>query len=421
MLSLASCQVLIQAPSTTIPTYVMQCSYLPSRILDGIDRVNCNFLWGSSDSLKKIHWIGWQKVTKSKEERGLGLQAAKGRNLALLVKLNWRFHTEGDVPWVQVLSKKYCSGRRLSAANPNNLPCSSVWAAMKKGMGTFEKGSRWTVGRESKLSLWYSCWLSKGPLQSLIQGPLSREANNLVIKDFLKDTGWDWNGLSVELPLDIKLLIQATPIAITSSGCDKIAWADSPQGTFNLSSAYRIAMGHEESPSFSASWIWKANTLPRIKTFLWMCTHNSIGVRSCLMRRGVCEEVMCPICQEVEESILHALRDCPWAKAIWNHLGRVEVDQDFWSSELPDWLSRNGNQRSTSVTMNPPWKTLFSFVIWNIWKSRNNFILQRKRLNQQLHVEILNQTVEFIHCIASPRLMTYRCVKRIRWEKPPIG
>ena len=316
MLSLASRQVLIQAPSTTIPTYVMQCSYLPSRILDGIDRVNCNFLWGSSDSLKKIHWIGWQKVTKSKEERGLGLQAAKGRNLALLAKLNWRFHIEGDVPWVQVLSKKYCSGRRLSAANPNSLPCSSVWAAMKKGMGTFKKGSRWTVGRESKLSLWYSCWLSKGPLQSLIQGPLSREANNLVIKDFLKDTGWDWNGLSVELPLDIKLLIQATPIAITSRGCDKIAWADSPQGTFNLSSAYRIAMGHEESPSFSASWIWKANTLPRIKTFLWMCTHNSIGVRSCLMRRGVCEEVMCPICQEVEESILHALRDCPWAKAV---------------------------------------------------------------------------------------------------------
>ena len=44
MLSLVGRQVLIQAPLTTIPAYVMQCSYLPSRILDGIDRVNCNFL-----------------------------------------------------------------------------------------------------------------------------------------------------------------------------------------------------------------------------------------------------------------------------------------------------------------------------------------------------------------------------------------
>ena len=135
----------------------------------------------------------------------------------------------------------------------------------------------------------------------------------------------------------------------------------------------------------------------------------------------MCEEAVCPICQEAEESILHALRDCPWAKAVWNHLGRVEVDQEFWRSELLVWLSRNGNHRSTSATMNPPWKTLFSFAVWNIWKSRNNFIFQRKRLNQQLHVEILNQMFEFIHCIASPRLMIRRCVKRNRWEKPPIG
>ena len=311
MLSLAGRQVLIQASSVTIPAYVMQCSYLPGRILDGIDRVNCNFLWGSSESLKKIHWIGWHKVTKLKEERGLGLQTAKGRNLALLAKLNWRFHTEGDVPWVQVLRKKYCLGRRLNATNPTSLLCSSIWAAMKKGMGTFEKGSRWSVGRESKLNLWYSYWLNKGPLRSLIQGPLSREANKLEVKDFLKDTGWDWNGLSVELPLDIQMLIKATPIAMTSRGCDKITWADSPQGTFNLKSGYRIAMGHEEVPKFSASWLWKANTLPRIKTFIWMCAHNCIGVRSCLMRRGVCAEAMCPICQEAEESILHALRDCP--------------------------------------------------------------------------------------------------------------
>ena len=112
------------------------------------------------------------------------------------------------------------------------------------------------------------------------------------------------------------MLIQATPIAMTSKGCDKIAWADSPQGIFSLRNAYRIAMGHEESSTFSASWICKANTLPRIKTFLWMCAYNSIKVRSCLIRRGVCEEAVCPICQEAEESILHALPDYPWAKAV---------------------------------------------------------------------------------------------------------
>jgi len=44
MLSLAGRTVLIQALSAAIPSYVMQCSYLLGKILDGIDRVNRNFL-----------------------------------------------------------------------------------------------------------------------------------------------------------------------------------------------------------------------------------------------------------------------------------------------------------------------------------------------------------------------------------------
>ena len=96
MLSLVGRAVLIQASSSSIPSYVMQGTYLPGRILDGIDRVNRNFLWGSSETTRKIHWVGWQKVTKPKDEGGLGLQEAKGRNTALLAKLNWRLHTEDD-------------------------------------------------------------------------------------------------------------------------------------------------------------------------------------------------------------------------------------------------------------------------------------------------------------------------------------
>ena len=125
-LSLASLRVLIQSSLAAIPSYIMQCSYLSGRVLDGLDRVNRNFLWGSIDSAKKIHWVGWEKVTKSKEEGGLGLQTAKGRNVALLSKLIWRFHTEGEAPWVKVLKMKYCSQRRRIAANAGALPCSST-------------------------------------------------------------------------------------------------------------------------------------------------------------------------------------------------------------------------------------------------------------------------------------------------------
>ena len=77
----------------------MQCTYLPGKITESIDRVNRNFLLGSLEFARKAHWVSGEKVSKTKEEGGLGIQFAKGRNLALLAKLNWRYQTEGKSPW----------------------------------------------------------------------------------------------------------------------------------------------------------------------------------------------------------------------------------------------------------------------------------------------------------------------------------
>ena len=159
LLSLVGRTVLIQASSSAIPTYVMQCVQLPVRILDGIDQVNRNFLRGSSKASKKVHWVGWHKVVKSKEEGGLRLQAAKGRNNSLLAKLNWRFHTEKDTLWSQVLRQKYCNNRRVNASNVNRLPYSPIWRAMKRGMDTFNKGAMWMIGRDSTLNFWLDSWM----------------------------------------------------------------------------------------------------------------------------------------------------------------------------------------------------------------------------------------------------------------------
>ena len=97
---------------------------------------------GSSESVRKMHWVGWLKITQSKSEGGLGLHTAKGKNLSLLAKLNWCFHSEKDALWSKVLRSKYCTRQRLNAINPTKLPCSRVWSAMKKGEDNFHKGIR---------------------------------------------------------------------------------------------------------------------------------------------------------------------------------------------------------------------------------------------------------------------------------------
>ena len=140
LLSMAGRAVLIQASSSTIPAYVMQSNLLPEKVLEGIDRVNRNFLWGSTKNSKKMYWVGWKKVTRPKEDGGLGLQTTKGRNTALLAKLNWRFHTESNASWARVLKLKYCNRQRLNSRNENKLPSSRTWTSLKKGEVIFKKG-----------------------------------------------------------------------------------------------------------------------------------------------------------------------------------------------------------------------------------------------------------------------------------------
>ena len=67
LLSLAGRAVLIQVSTSTIPNYIMQCTALPKKLLGNIDRVNRNFLWGSTNEAKKVHWVGWRSEEHTSE------------------------------------------------------------------------------------------------------------------------------------------------------------------------------------------------------------------------------------------------------------------------------------------------------------------------------------------------------------------
>ena len=107
-------------------------------------------------------------------------------------------------------------------------------------------------------------------------------------------------------------MLQAIPISFQGRGSDRLAWVENPKGIFDLKSAYGIAMEDDTNFPFTANWIWKLATLPRIKVFfLWKCVHNSIGVKDFLVGREVGSDNQCAICQGGAETILHALRNYP--------------------------------------------------------------------------------------------------------------
>lgn len=59
-------EVLIKSVALALPVYSMSCFRLPKGLCEGISKVLANLWWGQKDKEQKLHWMGWNKLTKRK-------------------------------------------------------------------------------------------------------------------------------------------------------------------------------------------------------------------------------------------------------------------------------------------------------------------------------------------------------------------
>ena len=85
------------------------------------------------------------------------------------------------------------------------------------------------------------------PFKKANSWPFSLEESNRKVKEAISAEGWNWSSISIQLPQDIVGGIQITPYTIAARSQDTVAWAGSYNGNFDLKSAYRIALGNENT------------------------------------------------------------------------------------------------------------------------------------------------------------------------------
>ena len=163
-----------------------------------------------------------------------------------------------------MLAKKYLTPTRLSKKG-RNLPCSRIWTACKKGGPIYVKGLRWAV----KNGLNVNFWLPNGTLRSLIEGPLSRDEDKVMLHQcFDIGTGWNLQNNFFVLSDQILESMKATPFSCDSdtNAEDSLMWAYSKNGSFSLSSSYLLARGLNplNLDTIAMSWVWKIAAPPRV-------------------------------------------------------------------------------------------------------------------------------------------------------------
>ena len=73
------------------------------------------------------------------------------------------------------------------------------------------------------------------------------------------------------------------------------------------------------------------------------------------------------------------------------------------------------------MSNHPPWRIVFPFAIWLLWKHRNDAIFRNQHVQSNVHRDALFRALEFQHCGLNPKLSGSRNVVRIGREKPQTG
>ncbi|KAK8979225.1 hypothetical protein V6N11_009433 [Hibiscus sabdariffa] len=68
----------------------------------------------------------------------------------------------------------------------------------------------------------------------------------------------------------------------------------------------------------------------------------------------------------------HVLRHCQVAKVIWSILIKPEKLNDFFDLPFLQWFGLNMMQRGDFARDRTDWDLIFSAILWNIWRQRND-------------------------------------------------
>jgi hypothetical protein len=354
---------------TALPTFTMCSIVLPKTVIKQIDKYRRHCLWrGASQNEQKVAKAAWPVVCLPKDEGGLGILDIQTQNEALILKHLHKFFNKQCLPWVELIWDKHYRNGKV----PNiNTPKGSFWwrDALKtldkyKGMGSIY------VENGKTCLLWDDLW--HGQVRKLQYPEFHSFAKN---KSICLSKATESSGVVnlFNLPLSVEAFNQLQELQSELHNLEltdmdhkwHYIWGSN---RFSSAQAYKQLVGHSQvDPIFKR--LWKTSCQGKHKIFFWLILKDRLSIRNMIRRRGMdLEDYNCVFCQHPpEETLMHLLFYCPYAKLCWNIVG-FDFDDDLTTLQIFNlWGSR--------------WKAPFSldiFIIWcwGIWMVRNDTVFK---------------------------------------------
>lgn len=377
-------EILLKSVCFALPIYAMSVFRLPKDLCKKLTSVMTEFWWSSGVKKKKIAWVSWQKMCRSKEEGGLGFHDIEQFNQALLGKQAWRIWSRPDSLVARVLKSRYF--RRISF-----LECcvgsrpSFAWRSLLFGRDLLKEGLVRDVGDGKDTNVWSEKWI----IDEVPKIPMYRQDSvidlTLRISDLLIEGSSRWNVTLVRQTFtdeDAELILKLKPHV---SRRDSFKWGFTSNGCYSSQSGRRLLellKERQQSPHVGLPpiekrlWkaIWKIRAPQKLKHFLWRVLAGALPVKERLNTRGLHLDARCKLCNTGSESIGHLLFSCSYAKEVWERSG-IQLPQNGFSRtsvflNVYHLIFANGRRPKHTQNRAFPW------VLWEIWKARNALVFE---------------------------------------------
>lgn len=236
-----------------------------------------------------------------------------------MMKLAWRIRNDSECLLTKVILHKY-AWSASSALEPVAKPYSSAtWKAICLHWSDVSLNSTWSIGNGRSVRLWENNWFpTLGPLLPITIKDVPSTLCSRSTESFVMSTRqWNWTILQEFLPAHTCLIIARLPLPSRTDDRDNLVWNLSLSGVFTLKSALPIInLAGLDDPDKLWILIWRLKVPKRVKSFLWLVAHDRLPTSSHCRKCQVIPSDVCERCRDGEETTMHALRDCLYAKTI---------------------------------------------------------------------------------------------------------
>lgn len=231
-------------------------------------------MWGSTVEKRRQHLIGWESVCRPKSDGGLRIRKASQMNKALIAKVGWRVFNDETSLWARVLRSKYKIGH---IHDSNWVKARGTWSSTWRSVIVGIKdviclGHGWVVGDGQRINFWTDKWLMGEALidktvVDVLEGILNAKAGDM----WIDGVGWDLQNIVPYVSEDTRLELAAVVVDKVPSVKDRLSWTEMADGSFTVSSAYRLLTRDITPRPFMGQFfdsIWSVIAPERTRVFL---------------------------------------------------------------------------------------------------------------------------------------------------------